>query len=108
MWDGSHFEPFEAGTLGKYECCPQRIFVEPSIFTDLTQGVAVINEKNLPVEIHDATLEEEAEINGEMYVFCIYFVTNDNDLSAQVLKLINKSTAIICLWKVSHQLSLLS
>ena len=42
------------------------IFFELSTFPDLNQGEAVINLKNLPVEIHGGTLEEEAEINGEM------------------------------------------
>ena len=65
-----------------------RIFVETLIFPDLTQGKAVNNEKNLPVEDNDATLEDEAKINGEMYVICTIFVTNANDLSSQVLKLV--------------------
>ena len=47
------------------------IFVEILIFPDLTQGKAVINKKNLPVEDNDATLEDEAKINGEMYVTCV-------------------------------------
>ena len=47
-----------------------RIFVETLIFPDLTQGKAVTNKKKLPVDDNDATLEEEAKINGEMYVTC--------------------------------------
>ena len=57
-------------------------------FPDLSQGEAIINEKNLPVDAKKATLVVQAKIDGEMYVFVVYFVTNDNDLSAQVLKLI--------------------
>ena len=37
-----------------------------------------IDEKNLRVDGEKATLEEEAKINGEMYVTCAYFLTNDN------------------------------
>jgi hypothetical protein len=45
------------------------IFVELLCFPDLTQGKAAVNEKNLRVEKNDAILEDEAKINGEMYVF---------------------------------------
>ena len=37
-------------------------------FPDLTQGEAIINEENLPVDAKKATLVVQAEINGEMYV----------------------------------------
>ena len=47
-------------------------FVEHLYFPDLTQGKAVNNEENLPVEDNDATLEDEAKINGEMYVFVLF------------------------------------
>jgi hypothetical protein len=57
-------------------------------FPDLTQGEAIIYKKNLPVHAKKATFVVQAKINGEMHVFLVYFVTNDNDLSAQVLKLI--------------------
>ena len=41
-------------------------------FPDLTQGKATIDEKNLRVVKDNATLEDKAEINGEMYAFiCI-------------------------------------
>ena len=49
------------------------IFVEFLSFPDLTQGKADIKEKNLRVEVNDATLVEEAKIHEEMYVlhyFC--------------------------------------
>ena len=36
-------------------------------FPDLTQGKAAIDKKNLRVE-GNATLEDKAEMNGEMYV----------------------------------------
>ena len=58
MWHGSHVGPFGAGTWGEWRCCLKGTFVELSIFPDLTHGEAVINEKNLPVENHDATLEK--------------------------------------------------
>ena len=61
------------------------IFVEPWSFPDLAQGKADINKKNLRVEVNDATLEEEAKIHEEMYVFCTNYVTNDNDLSFHYL-----------------------
>ena len=44
------------------------------LFPDLTQGEAVINKKSLQVEINLATLEEEAEVNGEMYV-CVFILS---------------------------------
>ena len=47
-------------------------------FTDLTQGEATINEKNLQVDKNYATLEDKTEIDGEMYVLQ-QFVTNDTD-----------------------------
>lgn len=50
-------------------------------FPDLTQGAATINKNNLKVEDINVTLEDKAEINGEMYVFCIICVLNDNVLS---------------------------
>ena len=87
----------ELGLGGNWSATFCGIFVELSIFPDLTQGKAVINQKNLPVEINNATFEEEAEINGEMYVLFYTLSQMIYDLSAQVLKLINKSTAIICL-----------
>ena len=62
--------------------------VETLTFPDLTQGKAVNNKKKLPVDDNDATLEEEAKINGEMYVTCTIFVANANDLSSKVLKLV--------------------
>ena len=48
-----------------------------SAFPDLTQGEATINKKNLSVDAKKATL-----------VYLYLFVTNDNDLSVQVLKLV--------------------
>ena len=54
------------------------IFVEHLYFPDLTQGKAVNNEEKLPVEDNDAPLGDEAKINGEMYVFVLFVVTNDN------------------------------
>ena len=33
-------------------------------------------------------LWRKAKINGEIYVFLYYFVTNDNNLSSQLLKLV--------------------
>ena len=47
-------------------------------FPDLTQGRASVDEKNLQVE-DIATLEDKAEMNGEMYVVLQYLVTNDSD-----------------------------
>ena len=40
-------------------------------FPDLTQGEATIYEKNLQVDGDNATLEDKAEIFGEMYDFAI-------------------------------------
>ena len=37
-------------------------------FPDLTQGEATVDEKNLRVDKDNATLEDKAEIDGEMYV----------------------------------------
>ena len=54
------------------------IFVEHLYYPDLTQGKAVNNEEKLPVEDNNAPLGDEAKINGEMYVFVLFVVTNDN------------------------------
>ena len=72
MWGGSHFEPFEAGTWGELEVLDLREYLLNFVlFPDLTQGAATINEKNLQVEKDNATLEDKAEIDGEMYVYWI-------------------------------------
>ena len=57
-----------------------RIFDEFCVFPDLAQEEAAItkNEKSFRVE-GIATLEDQAEMNGEMYVPKIYFVFNDHD-----------------------------
>ena len=44
--------------------------------------------KNLPVEIYDATLEEEAEMNGGNVNFIFTLSQMIMFLSAQVLKLV--------------------
>ena len=73
MWGGSHFEPFEAGTWGELEVLDLREYLLNFVFfPDLTHGEATIYEKNLQVDGGNATLEDKAEINGEMYAFrCI-------------------------------------
>ena len=44
-------------------------------FPDLAQGEATINKKNLPVDVKKATLVVEVEINGEMYVFFVMYLS---------------------------------
>ena len=64
---------------------------------DRQPSSAIINKNNLPVEIHQANRRMRL-IWMWKCTFCLYFVTNDNNLSAQVLKLIDTYTALICLW----------
>ena len=71
-------------------------------FPDLTQGKASIDKKNLQVEKDNAALEDRAEINGEMYVFNNNFVTNDNVLFSNVLKLNKLFCCNHLSLKVSH------
>ena len=42
------------------------------VFPDLNQGKAAINEKNFQIESSNATLEDENEITGEVYV--LYYI----------------------------------
>ena len=58
------------GLGGQWGATFSGIIVEIVIFPDLTQGKAVTNKEKHPVDDNDATLEEEAKINGEMYVTC--------------------------------------
>ena len=44
----------------------------------------------------------KAKMNGEMYVFCSIFVTLVTICHLRFWSWFNKSTAIICLWKVSN------
>ena len=62
MWIGSHFGTLDAELWGELECCLNGIFDELFVpFPDLTQEAAAVDSKK-------ATLEVEAETNGEMYV----------------------------------------
>ena len=69
MWIGSHFGTLDAELWGELECCLNGIFDELFVpFPDLTQEAAAVDEENLCVDSEKATLEVEAETNGEMYV----------------------------------------
>ena len=72
------------------------------VISRLNPRGAAINKKDLQVDDNKATVVVKAKINEEMYVFSCYFCHNDNHLSSQVLKLVNKPTTIFCLWKASH------
>ena len=50
------------------------IFDEHCAFPDLTQEAAAVDDENLCIDNDKATLEVEAETNGEMYVSEDYFV----------------------------------
>ena len=70
MWVAAILHHLKLGLGGYWGATFSGNIVETLIIPDLTQGKAVNNKKNLWVEDNKATLEEEAEINGEMYAFC--------------------------------------